>query len=388
MALQEVSFYNTNGDEINISNIVNQMINYYNMKLEVGETAVTDFNEGSEIRNLLEAFAIGIYALLEEQNEATKISFIQSSYGQWLDRIGELPFIDVARDEGSEASGIVTFTLSEVQESDFFIPAGTIVQDSMNEIDFNTTNDVTIVSGETSVPAVVECLSVGSDGNVPAGNIDVIVDPNLDSDLLSVTNPDAFWDGSDFEDDDDYRARLLDNVQADGFGSQGWYRSLCEEVDGVHDVLLVDDSDYTKRVLVNGYAKPTPNTVLLDVLAELTVLDNIVVGHSFMIDTPVYSVHNLVISLDVATLIDEEKLLSVLSALFDGGDAIVPISFEGMSIGEILTRDKIGGTLEVFDTVVGVTSITEEGVEITSLDPGVNNVLKLGTVNFNQNVVE
>ena len=71
MALNEVSFYNTNGDEINLTNIVNQMINYYQLKLEVGETAVTDFNEGSEIRNLLEGFAVGIYALLEEQHEAT-----------------------------------------------------------------------------------------------------------------------------------------------------------------------------------------------------------------------------------------------------------------------------------------------------------------------------
>ena len=33
MALEEVSFYNTNGEEINISNIVNQMINYYSLKL-------------------------------------------------------------------------------------------------------------------------------------------------------------------------------------------------------------------------------------------------------------------------------------------------------------------------------------------------------------------
>ena len=66
ISLNEVSFYNTNGDEISLSNIVNQMINYYNMKHEVGETVITDFNEGSEIRNLLEAFAIGIYALLEE----------------------------------------------------------------------------------------------------------------------------------------------------------------------------------------------------------------------------------------------------------------------------------------------------------------------------------
>ena len=55
MALEEVSFYNTNGDEINLTNLVDQMINFYELKSEVGETRLTDFNEGSEIRNLLEA---------------------------------------------------------------------------------------------------------------------------------------------------------------------------------------------------------------------------------------------------------------------------------------------------------------------------------------------
>ena len=389
ISLNEVSFYNTNGDEISISNIVNQMINYYNLKHEVGETVVTDFNEGSEIRNLLEAFAIGIYALLEEQHEATRIAFIESSDGGWLDKIGELPFIDLARDEGSEASGVVTFTVGSVQESDVFIPAGTMVQDSSNEIDFTTSVDATIIAGEESVSVVVEAVGVGSDGNVPAGNIDTIVDTDIDTELLSVTNPEALMGGSDFEDDDDYRARLLANVQADGFGSQGWYRSLCEDVDGVHDVKLVDDSDYTKMVLVNGSVKPTPDSVLLDVLGELTVLDNLVVGHSFMVDTPSYTSVDLDISLDVVSEVNEDNLLSVLTVLFDGGDASVPISYTGLNIGESLRRGSIEGALSVFEIVVGVTSITCDGVEVDVLEPEtVNSVLQLGTVSFTQNVVE
>ena len=314
MALNEVSFYNTNGDEISISNIVNQMINYYNLKHEVGETVVTDFNEGSEIRNLLEAFAIGIYALLEEQHEATRIAFIESSDGGWLDKIGELPFIDLARDEGSEASGVVTFTVGSVQESDVFIPAGTMVQDSSNEIDFTTSVDATIIAGEESVSVVVEAVGVGSDGNLGIDKVTVIVTDNLvNTELVSVTNPEPMMGGSDYEEDDDYRARLLGNVQADGFGSQGWYRSLCEDVDGVHDVKLIDDSDYTKKVLVNGSVKPTPDSVLLDVLGELTVLDNLVVGHSFMVDTPSYTSVDLDISLDVVSEVNEDKLLSVLT---------------------------------------------------------------------------
>ena len=387
MALNEVSFYNTNGDEISLSNIVNQMINYYNMKHEVGETVITDFNEGSEIRNLLEAFAIGIYALLEEQHEATKIAFISTSEGVFLDRLGELPFIDLPRITGSVAGGSVTFTLAEVQSDDVVIPAETFIRNE-DEISFYTLSDCVISSGDLTGSVLVEAISPGVDGNAPAGTVTIFEDEDIDTSLVSVTNSEDFRGGSDWEDDDEYRERLLDNVQADGFGTVGWYRSLCEDVDGVHDVKFVSDATYTRKCLVNGSVKPTPNAVLLDVLTELSDLDNLVLGHRFIVDKPSYTSVDLDISLDVVSEIDEDKLLSVLTVLFDGGDASVPISYTGLNIGESLRRGIIEGALSVFEVVVGVTSITCDGVEVDVLEPGtVNSVLQLGTVSWTQNEV-
>lgn len=388
MSLNEVSFYNTNGDEVNLSNIVNQMINYYQMKLEVGETAVTDFNEGSEIRNLLEAFAVGIYALLEEQHEATRIAFIQTSYGMWLDRIGELPFINLPRVTGEPAMGSVTFTLAEEQDDDYVIPAGCIVGDVDGLFEFVTLADATVFEGETTVNVNVECLEAGVDGNLGSGKLTVIVSDNVvNTDLVSVSNSEAMVGGADYEDDDSYRARLLENVQADGFGTLGWYTSLCEAVDGVHDVKLVDATGYTKKVLVNGYSKPTPDSVLLDVLAELTLVDNVVLGHSFTIDKPSYTTVDLSVTLSVVVEQDEDDLLSVLTSLFNGGDASVPMSFEGLSIDESLSRDRIVGALDVFEDIVEVSSIKQSSTEITTLTPASNGVLKLGTVTFTQNEV-
>ena len=387
MALNEVSFYNTNGDEISLSNIVNQMINYYNMKHEVGETVITDFNEGSEIRNLLEAFAIGIYALLEEQHEATKIAFISTSEGVFLDRLGELPFIDLPRITGSVAGGSVTFTLAEVQSDDVVIPAETFIRNE-DEISFYTLSDCVISSGDLTGSVLVEAISPGVDGNAPAGTVTIFEDEDIDTSLVSVTNSEDFRGGSDWEDDDEYRERLLDNVQADGFGTVGWYRSLCEDVDGVHDVKFVSDATYTRKCLVNGIVKPTPNAVLLDVLTELSDLDNLVLGHRFIVDKPSYTSVDLDISLDVVSEVDEDKLLSVLTVLFDGGDASVPISYTGLNIGESLRRGIIEGALSVFEVVVGVTSITCDGVEVDVLEPDtVNSVLQLGTVSWTQNEV-
>jgi uncharacterized phage protein gp47/JayE len=387
MPLNEVSFYNTNGDEVNLSNIVNQMINYYQMKLEVGETAITDFNEGSEIRNLLEAFAVGIYALLEEQHEATRIAFIQTSYGMWLDRIGELPFIDLPRVTGENAIGTVTFTLATEQESDYVIPAGTIVSNEDGFIEFTTLADATVFEGETSVNVNVECLESGIDGNLPANKITVIVSDNVvDTDLVSVNNSEAMVGGADYEDDDSYRARLLANVQADGFGTLGWYRNLCENVSGVHDVLLVDDATYTKKVLVNGYEKPTPDSVLLDVLAELTLSDNVVLGHNFTIDKPTYTTVDLDIALDVVTEQDEDDLNGALSGYFNG-TAFDRLEYEGLVIGQSVRKEDVVGVFSVFPDIVEVTSVQSDGSEITVLEPDSNGVLKLGTVTFTQTEV-
>ena len=188
MALEEVSFYNTNGDEINLTNLVDQMINFYELKSEVGETRLTDFNEGSEIRNLLEAFAILGYAIMEEQSEATRIAFISTSEDTWLDRIGELPFINLERNGGQPSTGSVTFTLQTALDDDYTIPSETILSSSETGLDFETDGDVTIFAGELTGTGIANCLTDGADGNVGVGSIDTIDDDSVDTEILSVTN--------------------------------------------------------------------------------------------------------------------------------------------------------------------------------------------------------
>ena len=385
MALNEISFYNTNGDEISLSNIVNQMINYYNMKHEVGETVITDFNEGSEIRNLLEAFAIGIYALLEEQHEATKIAFISTSEGVFLDRLGELPFIDLPRITGSVAGGSVTFTLAEAQSDDVVIPAETFIRNE-DEISFYTLSDCVISSGDLTGSVLVEAISPGADGNAPAGTVTIFEDEDIDTSLVSVTNSEDFRGGSDWEDDDEYRQRLLDNVQADGFGTVGWYRSLCENVDGVHDVKFVSDATYTRKCLVNGSVKPTPEGVLLDVLTELSDLDNLVLGHRFIVDKPSYTSVDLDISLDVTNEMDTDILDDCLGAFIDG-TSFDRMSYTGLRIGEDFNALMVKSALAIFPDIVDVTSVESGGVEVETVSPGVNGVIQLGTVSWTQNEV-
>lgn len=387
MALEEITFTNTDGEEINLSNLVNQMINYYKLKREVGETKLTDFNEGSEIRNLLEAFAICIYALLEEQSKATSITFISTSEGTWLDKIGEMPFINLPRITGDSAEGVVRFTLESEQAEEFIIPEDTIVACSDTEIDFVTTQDCIISAGETSNTTTVECLTEGEDGNVPAGSIDSIIDNTINLDLVTVTNPESLDGGADEEYDDDYRERLLNNIRADGFGTQGWYENLCESIEDVHDVLLIDNANYTKKVLVNGYSKPTLDVTLLDTLTKLSDVTNKVLNHTFTVDKPVYTTVNLAITMNVTTEIDTDYLNDALTTFFNGGESIVEATFEGLNINQTVSKQDIISILSIFENLVEVTSVKQNGTEITTLTPATNGVLKLGTVTYTQNEV-
>ena len=380
MALEEVSFYNTNGDEINLTNLVDQMINFYELKAEVGETRLTDFNEGSEIRNLLEAFAILGYAIMEEQSEATRIAFISTSEDTWLDRIGELPFIDLPRINGQESTGSVTFTLATALDDDYTIPSETILSSSETGLDFETDGDVTIFAGELTGTGIANCLTDGADGNVGVGSIDTIDDDSVDTEILSVTNEYPFELGLDYEDDDTYRERLLDNVRADGFGSVGYYNRIGEAVTGVHDIKLVSDESYTRKVLVNGKVKPTPESVLLDVLAVYSSLENLVLGHSFTVDRPEYVEVDMDFELSVSTLVDEDELSAMLTAFVDGGD-VLSMTYTGLRIGEDITADDVNGVMQVFEYVVS------SSVNISEHTINDGDVLKLGDVSFTQTVV-
>jgi len=91
--------------------------------------------------------------------------------------------------EETKATGTVTFTGQE----DTTISAGFTVA-TKDDIKFDTTEEVTIPSGETTVDAAIEAVETGPDGNVDANTITEFVDTH--EDLTDVTNSDATTGGS------------------------------------------------------------------------------------------------------------------------------------------------------------------------------------------------
>lgn len=388
MALVDESFYNIIGEEISVEKIVQQMIDYYTEKLKVGETKVTDFNEGSEIRNLLESIAVDLYSLMEDNYEATKIAFIQTAYGEWLDLHGENPFINLPRVTGEVSTGIVTFYLDNSVDYNTVIPAGTIVIEGDNGLEFATDDECVIVAGETSADVQCSCLTIGFDGNVNSNKITII---SSDSGLvydLKVTNNDAFTGGADFEDDDTYRERLLNAVRRADFGSTEYYLQLGADIDGVHDVNLVSDPNFTKKVIVNGDVKPTLSGVLFKTFCKFNDEHYTLLGHKFIVDRPTYLTVNLTLNLTVSFEVNEENIKTSLKDMFDGGAGLDGLEFEGLSIGEMLTKNKIESAISY---IAGVNEIrifeTGSSSEFTNLEADEDEVFKLGTVTINQTII-
>ena len=254
---------------------------------------------------------------------------------------------------------------------------------SSNGLEFVTTTDCTINAGDLTGTASVECLTTGSDGNVSAQSIDTVSGEFVDTELVSVSNSSACDGGTDEEDDELYRKRLLANVNADGFGTKGYYDNLCESIDGVHDVLMISASGYTGKYLVNGDVKPTPDTILLDVLTALTDPSKKVLGHSFTVDKPTYTTvgtnsNNFTIAMNVVSEMTSTELNKIMTCLFNGGQ-YASMDYTGLNINESLSKETIVNTLEAFDNIVEVTSVKVGSDEVTTLEPDSNGVLKLDT---------
>lgn len=383
------SFYNVLGEEIKRSFLLQFMIDTFNKKYP--DSQITDFNEGSEIRNTLESISADVFHLERNDQDILRAVFLSTSYGRWLDLFGEE--LNRPRDYGSVSTGNVIFTIPEPATQEITIPDGTILLDSETGIEFVTSGDAVISIGETSTTCLAVSVIIGLNTNSKADKITVFRDnPPVSS--LTVTNPEAMTGGRNAELDEEYRERLLAVRAEDNFGSIQHYTNLGENVDGVHDVILTDSTNYTGKIIVNGDSKPLPSDVLANVASVYNTQANLVYNQTFEVEEVEYTTIPLEMTVGVTEEVDEEIFTDVLEVLFNGGyfesastSRNIEINYQGLNINEQLTNYQILTIIEALKFVVQVTSLTSDGELFKELIPDTNTVLKLGTVTITQDVV-
>ena len=336
-------FYDLNGYEVSIESIRNEMISNYDGDL-------TDFNDGSEILSIYTGIATAIYGLREQLDTVLTQIHVDTAFDSQLDEIAAEPKINLTRNEGTTATGEVVFTLNQVQEEDFLIEEGTMLI-ANGDLEFETTADCIIPAGELNNLVSVESIEVGVEYNIKPHRIELL-EP---SDAFSVDNPYNFSDGTNYEEDEEFRERIMEYASVSDFGSAPYYVSVLtnEFRDNMHDVLVKKcECDYTGVIVPNTYYYDQAR-LNAEVQAYLNNQVNVLCGQTFAVQSPVVKELTYTIStstpypmpsfwIDPGTEKSSEEIAKfdeILQASIKGGsvDGLgAPLEFTGLNLNEEL----------------------------------------------------
>jgi uncharacterized phage protein gp47/JayE len=376
-------FTTIDGLKVERSEIVQRMVDYYKAAFSEGNTQITDFNEGSEVRNFLESVSISAYQLRYWIAFMVRQAFPQTAVKGYLDLLGVM--FNCYRKTAVKATGHVTLTTLGAKSYNITIPSGTQFKTGGSDgIYFITTEPVVLTAGNLSISPPIEAMVAGETGNVNAETIDELPNPIDD---LTVLNAAATTGGSNEEDDDTFRDRILEAGQAGQVGTEAWFKSMAESITGVHDAKVISnpaDEDYNVKVLVNGIETPTPDSVINAVFALLTNEDNKVAGLKITVDKPNYISTAITASI---TIVDGYNWLEVkadiegnLDCFFNGGITSNGVTWPGMNIDDELVRTQV---MQVINNTEGVLdyTLTEPSANVTATE---EDEVQLGIITLTQ----
>lgn len=383
MADSDTYYVNIDGKTISPSSILAEMIEVLREKLENGDTRLTDVNEGSEVRNLLETMAYSMYRYCYENEKLAKQSLLKYAEGDWLDDIGYM--VGLTRKGSVQAYGDVRFTIAVPLDTDYTIPDGITILSRTTGLSYtlNAPNGyIEIKAGETQCTGQVIAEDGGSAYNADAHTLTVFDSGITLRHDLSVTNDYAFTTGVSYEDDASFRKRILKKLQGDTFGSRSYYESLVLDISGVRAVNIVPPTTLNNndgvRHLCNGVVcnschdvvvvdvadsqTTETKTILENVTNVVTDQSNIVLGHKFHVQECVHEPYYFKINYyqeDGEDEVTQKEIKECLSILFKGGtyEGIATKEYYGFDIGETINKSILIDALENMTSIKHVESI-------------------------------
>lgn len=385
--MADEEFTSIEGTKITKDEIVQRKIDYYKGAFEEGKSQITDFNEGSEARNFVEATSIDAYELRYLIDDMKRVAFPQYSRNNYLDLIGAEH--DCTRDPAKSSTGILTFQLAEIKSYDILLPAGTIITTDDDSVEVQTTEGVILTAGQLNINAAAEAVDAGEDGNVLPRTLTRVADPIVD---LSVNNAAAFTGGVEAESDDSYRVRILDAEKTKVVGSIAWYKSQTENISGVHDAKVINNPNgtlYNVKIIVNGDIKPTLDDIINAVVAFFEDPENDIAGIELQITKPNYVEQTVA---GTITLKDGYIWANVsadaehnVNCYFNGGEVTYssednPISYPGLNTGDDIIRSTIQLVIANTPGVLDY-NLTSPAANVVTTD---EEEAHLATMNFTQ----
>lgn len=174
------------------------------------------------------------YEQIQAQQQVYYSAFISTATGSALDRLGAN--VGLPRKVDRPASTPLTI----VTDGEYLIEAGTQFETEDGYI-FDLTDDVVSTQKGDTWQAVgnAEAEDTGEITNVEPNTITIVYDP--DESILSVTNPKKASGGQDYEEDLQYRARLIAENANRPSPTLNGVRSALLNVQGVREVNIVEN---------------------------------------------------------------------------------------------------------------------------------------------------
>ncbi|HAU5258707.1 TPA: baseplate J/gp47 family protein [Clostridioides difficile] len=285
-----------------------------------------------------------------------KIAFPQTSYGTYLEWLGECK--GVFKNQPTKATGVITFT--GIQGT--IITKGTIVTtiatDEKQSIEFEILETKTIGENGT-VDIKAECRVAGIIGNVSKGSVSVLL--GSINGVKSVTNKD-FKGGTDIEDEEHFRERVLVAEQEDKLsGASSDYIRWAKEVDGVGYAYVVPEWNGagTVKVLILDKNRKAATQELIDKVQEYIYPLNISEGENRDGKAPIGA---------LVTVVTPDTLLINVKASFifsNGFSEETVLNNLKTKIDKYLDKIDLGGTVSynAIQAIVGSMMLTDEGIE-------------------------
>ncbi|ENZ9534602.1 TPA: baseplate J/gp47 family protein [Clostridioides difficile] len=286
-----------------------------------------------------------------------RIAFPQTSYGEYLEWLGECK--GVFKNQPTKSVGMVTFNGAQGT----IITKGTIVTtistDEKQSIEFELLETKTIGANET-VDIKAECRIAGTIGNVSNNTITVLL--GSISGVKSVTNKEDFKGGTDIEDEEHFRERVLVAEQEDKLsGASSDYIRWAKEVDGVGYAYVVPEWNGagTVKVLILDKNRKAATQELIDKVQEYIYPLNISEGENRDGKAPIGA---LVTVVTPDTLLINVKASFIFSNSFSEETVLNNLKSK---IDKYLDKIDLGGTVSynAIQAIVGSMMLTDEGIQ-------------------------
>lgn len=172
-----------------------------------GATGQTAGQDG-DMAVRLYAVAAQVYALYVQADWTARQCFPQTAAGQYLDQHAFLRGLE--RKEAAQAVGVIRFHVDQAGSTDLTIPAGTVCM-TAGLVRFETTEAAVLRSGSLYVDAPARAVEPGAAGNAAAGTILTMAVAPVG--VSRCSNPEGFTGGTDKEDDEKLRERVLETYR-------------------------------------------------------------------------------------------------------------------------------------------------------------------------------